>query len=79
MTTTGETTETIVVAGEGLTASLLIWRRFGKPMPGTLERLYELNPGLAALGPFLPVGRSITVPIPPPAASPTVTPVRLWG
>lgn len=76
-----ETIETVVVSREGLTASRLVWNRFRRPMPGTVERLYEINPGLAASGPFLPLGATIRIPIPPPAelATPDVTPIRLWG
>lgn len=75
----GETIETVQVMSETLTASLLVWRRFHRPMPGTVERLYEINPGLAAMGPILPLGAMVKIPIPPPAASRDVTPVRLWG
>lgn len=75
-----ETFEKVVVSGDGLTASLLVWRRFKKPMPGLVERIYALNPGLAESGPFLPVGAEFLLPI--PAASTgeqDVTPVRLWS
>lgn len=76
-----ETYETVLIERERLTASRLIWNRFRRPMPGTVERLYAINPGLAASGPFLPVGATVRVPIPAPAdmAAPNVTPIRLWG
>lgn len=76
---TGETIETITIQGDAITASLLIWRRFKRPMPGSVERLYEINPGLARQGQFLPLGAVVNIPIPPPASSQDVTPVRLWG
>lgn len=76
---TGETIETVTIAGEGITASLLVWRRFKRPMPGVVERLYELNPGLAAQGVHLPVGTVVKMPVPPPAKATDITPVRLWG
>lgn len=74
-----ETTETVTIMGEAITASLLVWRRFKRAMPGTVERLYEINPGLARQGPYLPLGAVVKIPIPPPAASQDVAPVRLWG
>jgi len=75
-----ETTETITVDREGMTASLLVWRRFRRPMPATVERVYELNPGLAESGPFLPVGAVVVMPIPDTGKSTAeATPVRLWG
>lgn len=45
---------------------------------GPTPAVYELNPGLAALGPILPAGVGILIPEvpPPPPARPTV---RLWG
>ncbi len=72
-------TETIKVAGEGITVDLLIWRRFRKPQPGLVEQVLALNPGLAGLGPNLPVGTPVILPVIPDA---TATPVRalvqLW-
>jgi phage tail protein X len=79
MATTAETIETIVIAGDNITAALLVWRRFQRPMPGIVERLYVLNPGLAAAGPSLPVGAAVRMPIPPPAKVDAVTPLRLWS
>jgi len=75
----GETTETVTIEREGITASLLVWQRFRRPMPGTVERLYELNPGIAESDAFLPVGAVVLIPIPAVAATNEVTPVRLWG
>ncbi len=75
-----ETTETITIEREGITASLLVWRRFRRPMPGTVERLYELNPGIAESDAFLPVGAVVLLPIPAVGTSTNeVTPIRLWG
>lgn len=75
---TGETFETVTIMGEAITASLLVWRRFKRPMPGTVERLYEVNPGLARSGPYLPLGAQVKIPIPPPAEKRDVTPIRLF-
>lgn len=74
-----ETIETITVRREGMTLSRLIWGRFKKQVPGMVENVLSINPGLAALGPFLPVGTAIKVPIPAPRNDNTdITPVRLW-
>ena len=76
---TGETIETVTIAGESITVSLLVWRRFKRPMPGLVERVYEINPGLGATGPILPVGAVVKLPIPAPRKVPTVAPIRLWS
>lgn len=75
----GETIETVTIEAEGITASRLVWQRFKRAMPGTVERLYEINPGLARHGPYLPLGAVVKIPVPPPAAVRDATPVRLWG
>lgn len=73
------TTETIVVQGDELTVDLLLYRRFKRPMPGLFERVLELNPDLAEVGPFLPIGASVVIPIDAPNAAANATPaVRLW-
>jgi phage tail protein X len=72
-----ETIETITIQGEGITASLLVWRWFKRPMPGLVERVYELNPRLPLVGPVLPVGTVLRLPVPVTKAEPDVTPVRL--
>lgn len=74
-----ETIEPITVEGEGLTVPLLVWNRFRRPMPGLVERVYASNRGLARLGPFLPVGTIVSLPIPETKREPDVTPVRLWS
>lgn len=75
MTTTFEEYE---VKSEGFTISRIIWRRFKKPMLGMHERILELNQGLAARGPELPVGTKLIIPIDPPAATPNREVVQLW-
>lgn len=73
-----ETIETVKVEREGLTLSRIIWRRFKKQVPGLVERVLDINPGLSALGPILPVGTVIKIPIPNVRQNRDVTPVRLW-
>ena len=68
----------IKVAGEGISVDLLIWRKYKRPMPGLLEQVLDINPGLAALGPILPIGTVVKLPTvkPPPVTELAV--VRLW-
>ncbi|KAB2669026.1 phage tail protein [Ochrobactrum sp. LMG 5442] len=58
--------ETIVVKGEAITLPLLVWRRFKRQPSGFVERVLDLNPGIADLGPFLPVGTEILFPVDAP-------------
>ena len=71
-------TETVIVEGDALTVSLIVWRRFHRPMPGLVEQIYDLNPGLADLGQTLPVGIRFEMPIPIPRAQQVLDPIRLW-
>lgn len=70
---------TETVTSDGLTLPLLIWRLLKRQPVGYVERVYDLNRGLAALGPVLPVGTKIIFPIediPAETAAPKV--VKLW-
>jgi len=58
--------ELIVVAGEGITADLLLWRRYRIQSPGIVERMLDDNPHLAKIHretPFIPVGTPVLIPI----------------
>ena len=70
--------ETVTVEGDGLTVSVIVWRRFKRPMPGLVEAIYDLNPALADLGQTLPVGTSFDMPIPIPREQQVLDPIRLW-
>ncbi len=70
--------ETVTVEGDGLTVATLVWRRFKRPMPGLVEAIYDLNPGIADLGQTLPVGTSFQMPIPIPREQQVLDPIRLW-
>lgn len=70
--------ETVTVGGDGLTVATLVWRRFKRPMPGLVEAIYDLNPGLADLGQILPVGTNFDMPIPIPREQQVLDPIRLW-
>lgn len=72
------TTETYVVESDGVMLDSMIWRRFHKPMPGLVERILVDNPGLAVLGPLLPAGTSVIIPIDTPTGPAVVDVVKLW-
>jgi phage tail protein X len=72
--------ETIVkVAGEGVSVDLLIWREYKRPMIGLVEKVLDTNPGLAALGPILPVGTLVKLPTVKPPPVTEIAVVRLWS
>ncbi|MDC7787378.1 tail protein X [Rhodoplanes sp. TEM] len=67
------------VRRDGLRLDHIARAELGSERNGTVEAILDLNPGLAALGPIVPVGTVIWLP-PRPAAGPlrrTVT--RIWG
>lgn len=72
--------ERIRVVSEYTTLSLLIWRRFQKPMPGLAEDTLARNPGLGDLGEFIPVGTEVLMKIEAPQTAQTQVqePIRLW-
>ena len=59
-------TETLIVTAEQTSLDLLLWRRFRREVPGLVEDTLRRNPGLAAIGVFLPVGMAVTVQTPAP-------------
>ena len=71
-------TETVTVEGDDLTLSLIVWRWFNRPMPGLIEAILDLNQDLADLGPILPVGTVIEMPVPVPRQRTLLDPIRLW-
>lgn len=65
-----------LTAQAGDTLDALIWRERGLG-PADLPAVLELNPGLADLGPLLPFGTAVLVPV--IAAAPAVPDiVQLW-
>lgn len=72
------TFETYVVESDGVMLDNLLWRRFRRPTPGLVERVLDINPGLAAMGAWLLAGTSIRVPIDQPSAPAVVAVVKLW-
>lgn len=71
--------ETVTIRGEGITLDLLLWRRYGVRGQGLVEEALDINPGLAALGPILPLETVVILPELPPETTPTVTVVSLFG
>ena len=63
------------IANETLDA--LVWRTLGRTM-GMVEATLNRNPGLAALGPLLPEGTPVQVPM-PDTATVTLDLVQLWS
>ncbi|GHA13234.1 P2-like prophage tail protein X [Devosia pacifica] len=57
--------ETVTITRERMTLDLLLWRRFGGAGRALIAAALTLNPGLAALGPVLPLGTVVTLPEPP--------------
>lgn len=62
-------------AVEGDTVDLIAFRRFGN-VPDQVERILEFNPGLAELGPILPLGTVVRIPVPVTKGRKTMG--RLW-
>lgn len=65
-----------VQAQQGDTVDMLCLRHLGTTA-GVTEATYALNPGLAALGHVLPLGRRVILPDPPTAPTAPKT-VSLW-
>lgn len=66
-----------VTAQQGDTVDLLCHRHLGRT-GGVTERVLETNPGLAALGPILPVGTAVELPDADAAAPRTNDLIQLW-
>jgi phage tail protein X len=66
--------ETITIRGEGISLDLLLWRKFGVRGRELVESALDLNPGLAALGPIIPMGTVVRI---PPLPAESRTPVKL--
>lgn len=63
------------VSLEGDTVDMISFHRFGD-VAGQVEAILAFNPGLADLGPILPLGTIVNLPIPVVQAKETVG--RLW-
>lgn len=65
------------IAQQGDTLDLLCHRHLGRT-DGIVEAALEMNPGLAAKGPVLPIGTEVLLPDAPPPAAKTDL-VQLWN
>ena len=63
-----------IVTEDGDTPDLIAWREWGDRPQGA-EDLLAANPGLAARGPLLPAGVTVTIPDLPDPETPVA---RLW-
>lgn len=50
------------VRGEGLTVELVLHRKYGVRGRSLVEETMRINPGLAGLGAFLPLGTTFSIP-----------------
>jgi phage tail protein X len=71
--------ETITVRGENIPLDLLLWRRYGVRGQSLVGAALDINPGLADLGPILPLGTTVIIPDLPPETAPAVKVVSLFG
>ncbi len=70
--------ETYTVDGEGVPLDLIVWRRYKRNIPGLVEAALAITPGLADLGPLLPRGTVINIPVDTPSTVQQIPVVRLW-
>ncbi len=81
---TGTVIESVTVSGDLVSVPLIVWRRFGRPVPGLVETIYDINPGLADLGPYPPPGTVFQMPVTETTggasgAGPEIlAPIKLW-
>lgn len=69
----------VMVSREQMTVDLVVWQAFGRQDDALVEHTFALNPGLAGLGPFLPVGTEIELPEATAERPVLIETVRLWG
>jgi phage tail protein X len=60
----------------GDTVDLIAYQRFGSSS-GTTESILDANPGLSAIGPILPLGMMLRIPI--PVKADRVEGINLWS
>lgn len=66
-----------VYARQGDTVDAICWRTFGTTA-GVVERVYEMNRGLAALGPVLPMGTPVVLPDTNDVGTRVLATIQLW-
>lgn len=68
----------VMVEKEFMTVDLLVWEAYGRQDRRLVERTYERNPGLAALGDFLPLLTVVDLAEPDISLAAPET-IRLWS
>ena len=71
--------EIVVVKGDGISVDLLLWRRYGRAGTSLVEQTLAMNPGIARLGPLLPLGTRVELPPLPERVAVPVRAVSLFG
>jgi len=66
-----------VYARQGDTVDAICWRAFGTTA-GVVETVYEMNRGLAAYGPMLPVGTPVLLPGTKDVGTRVLSTLQLW-
>jgi phage tail protein X len=69
----------VQITRENMTFDLIVWQAFGRQDSGVIEQALALNPGIAALGAFLPVGTTIELPEPQAPKPTLLETVTLWS
>lgn len=62
---------------EGDSVDRIVWKHYGREGAGLVELVLEANPGIADLGPVLPMGTRVVLPLVPDRK--LVEVVRLWS
>jgi phage tail protein X len=71
--------QTETVKREGMTLAALIWQVMGSQPESFVETVLTANPGLSSLGPVLPVGTKVVLPLDQVRTEqPEEQAVRLW-
>ncbi|WEJ60254.1 tail protein X [Devosia sp. FJ2-5-3] len=72
-------TKSITVTGEGITLATIVWQLLKRQPVGYAETVLAHNPGLADLGPILPVGTVVVFPLEAIPSNEAERPlIRLW-
>lgn len=66
-----------VYARQGDTVDAICWRAFGTTA-GVVETVYDMNRGLAALGPTLPTGTPVVIPDARDVGTRVLSTLQLW-
>lgn len=69
--------DTVVYSHQGDTVDSLCWRELGATR-GVVEAVFELNRGIAALGPILPTGTAVMLPARQAVVTPVIPLINLW-